>query len=262
MGEAVVRGYRGGRTASWWAGGDRCRGTPVASRRCGNRRRGHRSGARGDRHRRGHLAVHPAEAGRPALERPVPVPRGEVAELLGQLRGGLLPLLRLQGVGRRHHLPAGEGAARLRRRRRGAGQPRRHHPALHRARRGRGTQAPGPPVRHHRVGGRLVPRPAAHVARRRRRPQVPARTGFRRRRGGPVPHRLGARRLGPDGEVAAHLADRPGGDRTGHEEQGRSSPGLLPGPDPVPDHRRARACRRLRRPQDARRRRTEVPELP
>ena len=101
-------------------------------------------------------------------------------------------------------------------------QPCGHHAALHRARRGRGPQAPGPAVRADRAAAaawyhdRLRTCADAAAAREYLRGR-----GLRRRRGRPLPDRLGARRLGPDGAVAAaSRSARPRGDRAGLPEQG------------------------------------------
>ena len=66
------------------------------------------------RRRRRPADVAPQEL-RHALHGPLPVPRGAVAELLGQLRPQPLPLLRLRQGRRRRHLRARDGGARLRR---------------------------------------------------------------------------------------------------------------------------------------------------
>ena len=115
-----------------------------------------------------------------------------------------LLLLRLRGEGRRHHVRARDRAPRLRRRRRAAGRPGRHHAALHRQGRGRGPQAAHPADRGDGPGRRLVPRAPAVGARRRPGPVATcASAGLRRRRGPGVPARLGARRLGRAGQGAA-----------------------------------------------------------
>ena len=76
---------------------------------------------------------------------PLPVPQREVPVVLGQPGRRPLLLLRLPGVGRRHHVRPRDRAPRLRRRHRVAGRQVRHPAPLHREGRGREPQAPGPP---------------------------------------------------------------------------------------------------------------------
>ena len=71
---------------------------------CGDTGRGSGPGPGGHRHRGPHQRARLVEEGGPALERAVPVPRREDAFVQRQRRRGLLLLLRLSGLGRRHHL--------------------------------------------------------------------------------------------------------------------------------------------------------------
>ena len=64
----------------------------------GDSRRGRGGGPRRHRHPRSHRRVHAAQTGRAPLRRPVPVPCGEDAVVLGQRRGRPLLLLRLPGL--------------------------------------------------------------------------------------------------------------------------------------------------------------------
>ena len=76
----------------------------------------------------------------------------------------------------------------------------RHHPPLHRRRRGRVPAASASGSTRPWSGRRLVPRPPAHRPRRRRGPRLPAQPGLRRRDRAPLPARLGAVRVGRAGE--------------------------------------------------------------
>ena len=221
----------------------------------GDPRRGCHQGSGVGRRPRGLRSAHAAQEGRSAVHRAVPLPRGEDAVVLAQRRGRAVELLRLRQVGRRHHVRARDRAPRLRGGRRVARRPVRRAAPLHAAGRGRGPQGAQAARRGDGAGGRVVPRPAAHLARRRPGPQLPAGPGLRRRAGAPVPDRLGARRLGRADARPRPLRDGPEGDRPRLPQQHRPEAGLLPGPHPVPDLRRAGRPGGLRRAQDARRRR-------
>ena len=111
------------------------------------------------------------------------------------------------------------------------------------------------------AGRRLVPRPAADVARRRRGAVVPAQPRLRRRDGAPLPARVGAERVGRARARPAAARGRPGGDRARVPEPQRPRHRRLPRARAVPDLRRRRQGGRPRRPGAARRRRAEVQEL-
>ena len=196
---------------------------------CGDTGRGSRAGPGGHRHRRPDQRARGAEEGGPALERPVPLPHREDALVQRQRRGGLLLLLRLPGVGRRHHLRARHGPPRLRRRRALPGRPGRDHAA--RGRRG-GTrpQAALRAARRHGARRHLVPRAPALRARRRPGARLPALARLRRRRRAPVPPRLGARRLGRAGEGAQAAREGAVGLGPRLRQPTRPAAGLLPRP--------------------------------
>ena len=141
--------------------------------------------------------AHRPQAGGAALAGAVPVPRREVAVVLGQRRGRALLLLRLRARRRRHHLRAGGRAPRLRRGGGAAGRPGRHPDPLRHRGRLPGAPAPGPAGRGHEPGGRVVPPAPA----RRRPTRQPARAYLRSR--------------GYDGDVGAGLPARAGRPTTG-----------------------------------------------
>ena len=230
----------------------------------GDRRRGHRAGPCRRPARRGRPAVRPAARVGTPLGRAVPVPRREDAVVLREREARPLQLLRLQRRRRRHHLRPGDRAPRLRRRRRVAGRPGRHQAALHERRRG-----PRPPAPHscwsrpwsRRSTGTTSACSTAPDAR-------PARDylrsrGHRRRRRAPLPARLGARRLGrarPGPAACPTTCARDTG--LGFVNRRDRLQDCVPGPGAVPDLRRGRRRRRLRRPDPARQRRPgEVQEL-
>ena len=138
----------------------------------------------------------------------MPLPHREDALVQRQRRGGLLLLLRLPGVGRRHHLRARHGPPRLRRRRALPGRPGRHHPARGPGDRAATTSAAPSCSDAMERAVRVVPRAAAALARRRPGPGLPALARLRRRRRAPVPAGLGARRLGRPGQGAAAARER------------------------------------------------------
>ena len=97
-------------------------------------------------------------------------------------------------------------------------------------------------------GGRLVPRAAAH-----RRPTPPRRAAYLRSRGydgdvvRAVPARLGARRLGRAGPRAAAARRRAARHRPRVRQPAQPPAGRVPRPGHVPDLRRRRRARGLRR---------------
>ena len=207
----------------------------------------------------------------PALDRPVPVPHREDPLVQRQRRGGLLLLLRLPGLGRRHHLRAGDRAPRLRRRRAAPGRPGRASRSTRTPRRGR-TASAGPSSSTPWSG-----------------PSSGTTSGCCAR---PTPARPGTTcaRAGYDGEVVRQfrlgwapddwdaLSKRPEALRAGADRLGAGlrqpagpGPGRLPGPGPLPDLRPLgpaggpggpdppAAARASRRPDAAR---AQVQELP
>ena len=157
----------------------------------------------GGGHRRGRLRAHrPAAPGR-ALRRPLPLPRGADALVLGRPAGEALLLLRLRGRRRRVPLRRGEGGAGVHRRRRAAGRALRGR-ARARARgpAGGGEAAQRRAARRgagaHR--GLLRELPLGLARRRRRRAST---CWARARRGGAarVRRRLRAERLGPGADA-------------------------------------------------------------
>ena len=190
----------------------------------------------------------------------MPVPHREDRLVLRERRRRALPLLRLPGVGRRHHLRPRAGASRLRRGRRAAGVPGRHDPHLRPARREQVPRRAQAAHRHRGPGRGLLPRAPARRARCRRRPAVPARPGLRRRRGAGVAAGLGARRLGSAGPGPAAVEAGPGRQRPRLRQPSGPGPGLLPGPGAVPHPRPRRDAGRVRGPDHARRRGPQVHE--
>ena len=205
-------------------------------------------------HRRGRRAAHVAaqELGH-ALHGPLPVSRGALGELLGQLRPQPLPLLRLRQGRRRRHVRARDRGPRLRRRDRVAGRalpdPARVRGELAAGR--RGAQAPRAPLRGARSGGVVLRAPP--LGRRRRGARARVSREPRSRRGGleGVPARpLAGQRPGGEGareglhgrRAARRRADEPARQR------------LLPATADVPARRRARQGDRLPGAQAPRRR--------
>ncbi|BAS28311.1 pyruvate phosphate dikinase [Limnochorda pilosa] len=130
------------------------------------------------RHRRGHRGPRRAPAAGPEPHRPLPLPPGEDAVVLGQLRGAVLPLLRVRGRGGRLSLSYDAGRHRLPR---GGAAPRppggrargRPGPLGRRPAPGRGA---GPPGGAERPGPPLLPGPTGRTGRKPG-PRLPGATG-------------------------------------------------------------------------------------
>ena len=214
----------------------RCRSQEQADRR----RRGRRDGA--------------TEEGRHHAQGPLPVPRGEDAELHRDARPRDVALLRLRR-GRRHllvrhasrrgRLPRGAPAARAAR---GSGDRRADHA---------GGCPPEAPPRRARHGVRVLPRRPHEQRDGRPGACLPARPRLHRRDDRARPARLRAAGLGrPGPHAGAQAPDRPGGADRGWPRDAASKRARrlrsLPGPGPLPDPRRDRQRHRPRRPNPAR----------
>ena len=144
-----------------------------------------RAGQAGGRHRRGRLRPHRPASARARDGRPLPVPRGAHAVVLGRPAGEALPLLRLRGRRRHDQVRRGEGGARVRRGGRAARRPLRGR-ARARARgpAGRGPPPAAAPPRRAARPHRLVLRAATSGTprRRARRASTSPSAGSRRRR--------------------------------------------------------------------------------
>ena len=222
-----------------------------------------RAAARDRRHRGADLAQDRPAPGGLALDRPVPLPRGADAVVLGRPRARALPLLRLRGGRRRHPLRHGDRPAGLPGRggAAGRGQPR---GAQARARGPRGGAAPRASRAAAGAGGarhRVLRHGPARLSRGGTGARLPARAGPVRPGAGRLPRGLRAQGLGP----AAHGRPPPGlhrgraaGRRLVHPEQERACLRPLPGADHVPAGRRPRPRAGLRGPCHARRSGREV----
>ncbi len=260
---AALQRRRASREAAGLRHGPRSgRPRPGRSAGCGDRRRGHRTGARGDRHRRARLPVHPAARVGQRWSGLCPFhaeksPRFSVNATEGlyhcfgcKASGDAITFLReieqLDFVGAVESLAARASIA-LRYTDHDGGEDRKRRTRLFE------LMERAVDWYHERL---------RTVARRRSGPRVPALPGFDARGGGRPSGSAGHPTLGRADPRAARCP-RPTWRRRGLGFQNRARPpaGLLPGAGAVPDLRRTGPADRLRWAQAARRRRSEVPEL-